>query len=166
MTSHSTKVMTSSKRQDWRTPPDLFEKLNEVFHFGTDLFADDENHLCPRYFTKENSAWDNKWTGNCFANPEYGSTLKHTMARISTRVRTTSSLTVACLIPARVGSVYWMDHIWGSADYVLFLRGRVQFVGAKDVAPFNSAVVVYSPHLHICDYGISSLSKLGHLIAL
>lgn len=36
---------------NWRTPPDLHEKLNRVFQFDYDAFADHENALCKTYST-------------------------------------------------------------------------------------------------------------------
>ena len=45
-------------RNTWRTPPELFNAVNEVFNFGVDLAADDDNHLCPEYYTFDRSAFN------------------------------------------------------------------------------------------------------------
>ncbi len=63
------KVHFSSEKHDWRTPKELFDRLNEEFGFEYDLAASDENHLCPSYYTKENSALNYLWFGSCFCNP-------------------------------------------------------------------------------------------------
>ena len=42
-------VMRSSKREDWRTPPWLFEMLDEEFGFDLDAAALSKNALCGRY---------------------------------------------------------------------------------------------------------------------
>lgn len=68
-------LMCSSERDDWRTPKDLFDKLNEEFHFTVDLCADDHNHLCDKYYTKENDGFKADLTGErVYCNPPYGRT--------------------------------------------------------------------------------------------
>jgi phage N-6-adenine-methyltransferase len=58
--------------QNWRTPKELFAKLDrEVGGYDIDLFADDDNHLCDRYYTEADSAFDHPWVGRCFGNPPY-----------------------------------------------------------------------------------------------
>jgi phage N-6-adenine-methyltransferase len=61
--------------QNWRTPLNIFDPLNEEFGFGTDVFADDENALCPHYYTAERSAFDEsdeRFVDPAYANPEFG----------------------------------------------------------------------------------------------
>jgi hypothetical protein len=40
----NTDLMFSSKSDEWETPQDLFDKLNEEFHFTLDPCATHENH--------------------------------------------------------------------------------------------------------------------------
>ena len=47
------KGLYSSKTDEWETPQALFEKLDNEFHFDLDPAADDKNHKCTRYFTKQ-----------------------------------------------------------------------------------------------------------------
>ena len=46
-------VMYSSKTDQWATPEDFFEELDKEFHFDLDPCADETNHKCEHYFTKE-----------------------------------------------------------------------------------------------------------------
>ena len=46
-----------------RTPTDIWKELSEEFNFTCDMCASDENHLLPKYYTKENSALDKDWNG-------------------------------------------------------------------------------------------------------
>lgn len=46
-------VMYSSKTDQWATPMDFFRELDQEFHFNLDPCADDQNHKCEKYFTKE-----------------------------------------------------------------------------------------------------------------
>lgn len=46
-------VMYSSKTDQWATPLDFFQEINAEFEFDLDPCADEENHKCERFFTKE-----------------------------------------------------------------------------------------------------------------
>ena len=51
----------SSKTDDWATPQAFFDKLNEEFHFTLDPCADENNHKCSLYFTKEQDGLTKDW---------------------------------------------------------------------------------------------------------
>lgn len=59
----NTEVMFSSKTDDWATPQDFFDELDKEFHFTLDAAADDNNHKCPVYYTKEQDGLNQKWGG-------------------------------------------------------------------------------------------------------
>lgn len=62
-------------RQSWMTQKPLFNKLNEVFHFTVDACANDQNHLCQRYWTKQDSCMDHSWENErVFCNPPFAFT--------------------------------------------------------------------------------------------
>lgn len=46
-------VHYSSKTDDWATPQDFFDQLNKEFHFTLDPCADEQNHKCKKFYTKE-----------------------------------------------------------------------------------------------------------------
>ena len=48
----NTDVMFSSVKDDWETPQEFFNKLNQEFNFTLDPCANDKNHKCTRYFYK------------------------------------------------------------------------------------------------------------------
>lgn len=56
-------VMYSSKTDQWATPQDFFDELNEEFGFDLDPCADDQNHKCERYFTREQNGLLQDWGG-------------------------------------------------------------------------------------------------------
>lgn len=61
-------VMYSSKTDQWATPEDFFEELDKEFHFNLDPCADEQNHKCEKYFTKEDNGLSKDWGGiACFA---------------------------------------------------------------------------------------------------
>lgn len=51
----NTEVMFSSKKMDWATPQDFYDKLNSEFHFTLDPCADESNHKCDRYYTERDN---------------------------------------------------------------------------------------------------------------
>lgn len=62
-------VMYSSKTDQWATPDDFFKELDQEFHFNLDPCADEQNHKCKKYFTKEDNGLSKDWGGGiaCFA---------------------------------------------------------------------------------------------------
>lgn len=56
-------VMYSSKTDQWATPEDFFEELDKEFHFDLDPCADETNHKCEHYFTKEQNGLKQDWGG-------------------------------------------------------------------------------------------------------
>ena len=60
----NTEAMFSSKTDQWATPQSFFDMLNEEFHFTLDAAADETNHKCERYFTKEQDGLNQSWGGD------------------------------------------------------------------------------------------------------
>lgn len=57
------KVLFSSATDDWATPQDLFDRLDETFGFTLDVCASEDNHKCAKYFTKEQDGLKQDWGG-------------------------------------------------------------------------------------------------------
>ena len=51
---------------------------------------------------------------------------------------------MVCLVPARTDTK-WFAIIWEYARLIIFLQGRLKFVGAESSAPFPSALAIFSP---------------------
>ena len=62
----------SSKDQTWETPLALFDRLNNVFGFETDVCALPETAKCENYYTPEIDGLAQEWEGYCWMNPPYG----------------------------------------------------------------------------------------------
>ena len=67
-------------------------------------------------------------------NPPYGREIGKWMHKALDSAR--AGAVVVCLVPARHDTVM-------QGGQIHFLRGRLKFVGAKNSAPFPSAVVVF-----------------------
>lgn len=56
-------VMYSSNTDQWETPQDFYDDLNKEFSFNLDPCADEDNHKCELYFTKEQDGLSQNWGG-------------------------------------------------------------------------------------------------------
>lgn len=56
-------VHYSSKTDEWSTSQDFFDQLNKEFHFTLDPCADEQNHKCKKFYTKEQDGLSRDWGG-------------------------------------------------------------------------------------------------------
>ena len=135
-------VHYSSKTNEWSTPQAFFDELNKEFNFTLDPCATSENAKCTKYFTVEDDGLKQDWSKDTvFMNPPYGREIKYWVQKAYEE--SLKGATVVCLIPARTDTAYWHDYIFGKADDIRFLRGRLKFGESKNSAPFPSAIIIY-----------------------
>ena len=135
-------VHYSSKTNEWSTPQDFFNELDKEFNFTLDPCSTRENAKCTKYFTVEDDGLKQDWSNDVvFMNPPYGREIKYWVQKAYEE--SLKGATVVCLIPSRTDTKYWHDYIFGKADDIRFIKGRLKFGGSKNPAPFPSAVVVY-----------------------
>ena len=133
-------ALFSSATDDWATPMHLFRQLDYEFGFDVDVCASADNAKCRRFYSKEDDGLAQDWRGVCWMNPPYGDTIGRWMQKAYESSQQ-GGATVVCLVPARTDTAWWHD--WAMKGEVRFLRGRLKFGGAKDGAPFPSAVVIF-----------------------
>ena len=137
----NTDVMFSSKTDQWSTPQEFFDKLNEEFQFTLDPCADAQNHKCEKFYAKEQDGLVQSWSGErVFCNPPYGRELPKWVKKCYDESK--KGALVVMLIPARTDTSYFHDYIYGKAE-IRFIRGRLKFGDSKQSAPFPSMVVVF-----------------------
>lgn len=136
-----TKGMFTSNTPEWGTPQDFFDKLDDEFHFDLDIAANDENHKCPRYYTKETDglSHQDEWAGTIWCNPPYGREIGKWVEACS-RYRGGRCV---MLLPARTDTRWFHDYIYNKAE-IRFIKGRLHFNDSKDAAPFPSMVVIFN----------------------
>ena len=135
-------VMFSSQTDQWATPQAFFDNLNKEFGFTLDPCADDSNHKCHRYFTKEQNGLKQDWEHDIvFCNPPYGRAIKDWVKKSYESAM--GGAKVVMLIPARTDTSYFHDYIYGKAE-IRFIRGRLKFGDSKNSAPFPSMVVIFN----------------------
>lgn len=160
----NTAVHFSSASDDWSTPQDLFDQLNEEHGpFDLDVCATPKNAKCARFYTKKDDGLIMPWTGRVWCNPPYGRSIGLWVKKAAAEAGRLcygpegggeEYTRVVCLLPARTDTKWWHDYIqpildhkrgpYGSAcGSVRFLKGRLKFGGSRNSAPFPSVVVVF-----------------------
>ncbi len=152
------KVYHSSKDHTWETPQDLFDNLNKVFNFKTDLCALPETAKCDKYFTPEIDGLKQDWIDTCWCNPPYGRMQKDWIKKACDEALKNNA-TIVMLIPAKPDTKIWHDVIFKDSSVVCFIKGRLRFGDAKENAPFSSAIVVFG---NVTKAQVETLSSFGH----
>lgn len=138
------KVHFSSKKHDWTTPQDLFDKLDAIYNFEWDAAASADNtKVVGCYFDEQDDALTQDWskTATCFwLNPLYGRTIGKWVQKAYEE--SLKGCTVVCLLPARTDTRYF--HEYCTKGTIEFIKGRLKFGGSKNSAPFPSMIVVFS----------------------
>ena len=132
----------SSKNQEWETPQDFYNKLNEEFHFTLDPCCQIETAKCDKFYTPKENGLIQDWEGETvFCNPPYGRKQKFWIRKCweeSNKAHTT----VVMLLPARTDTKAFHRYIYHKAE-IRFIRGRLKFGNSKNSAPFPSMVVIF-----------------------
>lgn len=137
----NTEVMFSSKKDNWETPQDLFDKLDSLYHFETDLAATPDNAKCKKFFTPEQDSLKQTWEGCCWCNPPYGRNIGEWVKKAAL-----SDGEIVMLLPARTDTAWFHDWLLPYAR-IEFIRGRLKFSykGEKaQSAPFPSMLVFFN----------------------
>ncbi len=140
----NTEVMFSSKTEEWETPKELFDELNAEFDFTLDPCADEFNHKCKKYYTKEQDGLLQCWKNErVFCNPPYDREIGSWVRRCYLHSKVENEIAVM-LIPARTDTRWFHEYIYNKSSVeIRFLKGRLKFSGSKNPAPFPSMVVVF-----------------------
>lgn len=132
-------ALYSSRTEDWGTPQDLFDALNDEFYFTLDPCSTHENAKCKKHYTKEEDGLAQDWDDErVFCNPPYGSAIGKWVKKCAT----SNAKVVVMLIPARTDTAWFHEWIYTRAE-IRFIRGRLKFAGAKHNAPFPSMICIF-----------------------
>lgn len=150
-------VHYSSGKDDWGTPPEVFNPLNAEFGFDLDAAANGRNRKVPEWFGQGSYVEDAltalwaDYAGVVWCNPPYSRGLQKKFIAKAAAERLLG-VTSVLLLPARTDTIAYHTFIWDHETHqpregveVRFIKGRIKFVGAKHGAPFPSMVVVFRP---------------------
>ncbi len=135
-------------KQDYGTPPAFLAAVRSLLNidaFVFDFATDGANSVAENYFL--DGALDEDWSAQLpdkawgWLNPPY--------AKIGPWVKKAYETSkegghIAVLVPAAVGANWWREWVNQKAD-VLFLNGRLTFVGCTDPFPKDCALLLYHP---------------------
>jgi len=133
------KGLYSSSSNEWTTPPDLFNKLNNIYQFTYDLACTPTNRLAPLGLYDSLPMHWHTLPGWLWCNPPYGRELPTWVKKAYDE--SVLGAKIVMLIPARTDTSYWHDYIFDKAN-IEFIRGRLKFSG-QGSAPFPSALIRY-----------------------
>jgi phage N-6-adenine-methyltransferase len=140
-----------SAKDKARTPPRIFNPLNDRFRFGVDAFADNNNHLCPVYMSDDGTgllgdALTQDWKpslGVHYGNPPYSNPFPFVKKAYEEAQK---GCKVVLLLPADI-STAWFDYCMLASEWIR-VKGRIKFDN-PDGTPmerspnFGSIVVVF-----------------------
>jgi len=124
--------MFSSASDNWKTPNDVYNKLNNEFNFDFDP--------CPLNEYPDFNGLEIEWGKSSFVNPPYSDIKNWCKKAYNEHLK---GKTVVMLIPSRTDTIYWHEYIM-KAKEIRFIKGRLKFGGAKNSAPFPSAIIIFN----------------------
>lgn len=133
-------VHFSSATDLWATPIDLFQELDNHYHFTLDPCCTHANAKCTKYYTKAQDGLAQNWDNEIvFMNPPYGREIGKWIAKA-----VSSKAIVIMLLPARTDTRWFHEYLYGNTNVELdFLKGRLKFGDATNSAPFPSLIAHY-----------------------
>ncbi len=135
-------VLHSSRSEEWSTPRDLFNLLDDEFNFTLDPCATPANTKCRKFFTKDhNGLVQNRGNEIVFCNPPYGKCMRQWPRKCHDAAL--NSATVVLLAHARTDTRWLHDRVYRRAAEIRFVRGRLKFWASNQSAPFPSLIAIF-----------------------
>lgn len=147
--SHSWSIIHSSNRNDWRTPPNFFQSLDQRFNFSFDLASDEKNKLVQKNFTVDDDALSHDWhkiKGWLWLNPPYGRGIGSWFQKAAKESALGAKIAVLAFSSTETE---WFQSAWNNASEIWFFTKRIKFVNPESSeskslpAPKGSALYIY-----------------------
>jgi len=163
-------TLFSHKSDEHGTPQDLYDKLNEIYHFELDPCCTVENQKAPYgcgidvkedvfmggaiHIAADGLAAD--WSNSrVFVNPPYSNT-KIWVEKSIYEVMHNDCPLVVMLLPSRTGMKWFTQLVLPYYKKLIFIQGRLKFEGQENSAPFDSIIVVFTKDNHDHDIEVWS----------
>jgi len=140
-----------SKTDEWLTPKYIIDQLGP---FDLDPCAPEERpwRTADRHYTFQDNGLLKEWDGYVWMNPPYGQQTEAWLNRISMHGNGIA------LVFARTETRMFFESVWGRAEAIFFIKGRLYFYNTKgERASANSG----APSCLIA-YGSYAREKLKH----
>lgn len=167
-------IISSDLSQDlknsWATDPLIFKAMDKEFNFSMDAAANDQNHKCDIYLTRENDAIDQPWgwilrdhkSKNVWINPPYGKGyIKKFMQKCIEQKDI--GVTSVLLVPATLDA-QWLP-ISDISEIRIVTGGRLSFINPVDGTKVNgntkgSMFVIFRPSKMPCNITMVDRNEL------
>ena len=141
-------VYKGRRSDEWSTPRDLFQSLDQQYDFTFDVAASKDNARIDQYWTKEDNALTKDWDNShrYWMNPPF-SKAKEFFEKIKTENGKNKIKLVSIYKASNLETKTWQEYILETANWVLFLDKRVNFdshAGSSNQVPFGSALIGYN----------------------
>lgn len=135
----------SSNLQDWETPPEFVQLVEQKFGvtFDLDACCYPETAKAPNFFTEEDDGLVQDWHGTVWMNPPYGRALPTWTKKAKEEARKHGS-TVFCLVPGRTDTNWFQDA--AQDGRLVLMKGRLSFLqgGKTQGSPaFPSVLIIF-----------------------
>ena len=134
------KLFFSSELQTGKTPDDLYNILDNEFHFDFDP--------CPAVPSSDSllrslAPYDGltiSWKKSNYCNPPYNNQKAWVEKAYNESLK---NKICVLLLPARTDTILFHDFIFKKAHEIRFLKGRLRFKQYTNSAPFPSMIVIF-----------------------
>ena len=137
------------KRSDeWRTPAPLFALIAAEWKIGFDLAASPKNKKADKFFSRKHNALVVPWNRGVvnWLNPPFSKAKEFYKKCAEEALRGVKIVSI--YKAANPETEIWQDLIFPSANWVCFIRGRVNYDEANgkpsEAVPFGSALIGYN----------------------
>ena len=130
--------MPKSKSDKWGTPPNVYNQLNEEFHFNYDP--------CPIDWKEgDKNGLMEEWGSSTFVNPPYSKVAKWIE---KAHQEWKKGKTIVMLINAITDTIAFHKYIYNQAE-IRFVKGRISFIDPqnptkKQPSPKPSMIVIFN----------------------
>ena len=141
-------------RNDWETPASLLDVIHPVYgKFCFDLAASSSNTQSNNYFIISDNSLEQPWsqvylqytnelTPWMWLNPPYNNL---TAWYEKCYVSASEGARILMLVPASTETRYFHKFALQFATKIIFIQGRLTFVGATNTAQFPSLLIEWTP---------------------
>lgn len=131
-------------KDNWATPKEFYNKLDEEFHFDFDPCPFNDGEITP-----DKDGLLIEWGKRNYINPPYSRKLKEAFVKKAIEESKKGKLCVM-LLPVSTSTVLFHDFIKPNAKEIRFVRGRISFEGintfgekvGKGSAPMHDSMIV------------------------
>jgi phage N-6-adenine-methyltransferase len=137
--------LMSSDTPEWYTPKHILDAVIDALGaIDLDPCADPERTVpATTHYTTAENGLAQKWEGRVYMNPPYGRTIISWTTKLRDELHRGWATEAVALLPARMDTRWWHEL---APPVVCFIRGRIQFSGYEQAAPFPSAAAYFGGH--------------------